>query len=216
MKPEFNGTFSCTQILGLCLVIWLLIFLLSLCILPLLCACLCHQCGYLKKTAVWTKLQELGLFRSKRQDLETGVGVPRTTSPTQKHNEGIPRPPDTSPFPATRIPDIQPHKATGKKRDDTAPDYYNIEDGNGYETDSASHGLVSLASTVRSRTGTSEGVRLSVCCRQFWYLRRREFLLVGIVVPAGQLQRREKRTSRRSYQPVPGRELPPSGKILKY
>lgn len=163
--------FRCIRIFGICLIIWLLILLLSLCILPLLCCFTCYRCGYLQHTAIWPKLQELvtfrskdtllklirfkGFFRSKRQDLESNA--PRVGSPTQKHNEGLPRPPDASVFPIAKLPEIPSHVVSQKDHDaSSVPDYYNVNNESDLETDSASHGLVSLVSTDQSRIATSE------------------------------------------------------------
>ncbi|KAI6188721.1 hypothetical protein M3Y98_00384500 [Aphelenchoides besseyi] len=149
-----SGTVGCTQILGICLLIWLIIFLLLLCLGPLLIGYLCYRCGYLQRTACWFKLRELRGVREKPQDLEASVPVARPSSATQQpHNEGLPRPPDSTliSISPSRLPDI-PHLPSKETDEPGGADYYNTGNDDEYETESASHGLVSLISTERTET----------------------------------------------------------------
>ncbi|KAI6218441.1 hypothetical protein M3Y95_01164500 [Aphelenchoides besseyi] len=149
-----SKTVGCTHIFGICLLIWLIILLLLLCLGPLLIGYCCYRCGYLQRTACWSKLRELRGVREKPQDLEAGVPVARPGSATQQpHNEGLPRPPDSTliSISPSRLPDI-PHLPSKETDEPGGPDYYNTGNDDEYETESASHGLVSLISTERTET----------------------------------------------------------------
>jgi hypothetical protein len=66
----------------------------------------------------------------------------------------LPRTTDAKTLPITKLPEIPSH-GIEKDKDGSIPDYYNVNESE-YETDSASHGLVSLVSTDQSRIATSE------------------------------------------------------------